>query len=196
MRPKPLTKEKILEAHRHTKSGRAAARYLGCSYQHYKIYAKLYKDDEKGKTLFELHKNQQGKGIPKHLKGSKKDPAIDQIINGTLDPSHFSPDRIKNRLIVESYLVEECCRCGFNERRLLDYKVPLLLHFKDKNKYNYKLENLELLCYNCYFLYIGNVFSQGQEEQIQDFTIHKNNRETTWDLSEEDYENMKALGLL
>ena len=30
--------------------------------------------------------------------------------------------------------------CGFKERRVFDYKMPLLLHFKDKNKKNYRKE--------------------------------------------------------
>ena len=41
--PKILSREDILRAMRLTKSNRAAAKYLGCSYQHYKPYAKLFK---------------------------------------------------------------------------------------------------------------------------------------------------------
>jgi hypothetical protein len=62
--PKPLSKEDVLRAQRITKSNRSAARYLGCSYNHYKRYARLYTNEE-GKTLFELHLNPSGKGIPK-----------------------------------------------------------------------------------------------------------------------------------
>ena len=40
----------VLRAMKHTKSNMAAARFLGCSYPHYKQYAKLYKNEE-GKTL-------------------------------------------------------------------------------------------------------------------------------------------------
>ena len=148
MRPKIFTKSDIEKAMRHTLSNRAAARYLGCSYQHYKVYAKMFKDENTDKTLFELHKNQQGRGIPKHLKGSKNQPALKDILEGRLDPSHFSPEKIKKQLIHESMLPEECGRCEFHERRVLDYRVPLLLSFKDGNKKNYQLENLELLCYN------------------------------------------------
>ena len=45
----------------------AAARYFMFLIPHYKKYAKMYK-------LFESHKNQSGKGIPKFLKGLKKCP--------------------------------------------------------------------------------------------------------------------------
>jgi hypothetical protein len=64
-KPKVLTKEQILAAQARTKSNFAAARYLHVSYPHYKKYAKTYTDSETGKTLFEMHLNQSGKGIPK-----------------------------------------------------------------------------------------------------------------------------------
>lgn len=193
---KPFSKEDILRAMRHTRSNRAACRYLGCSYQHYKPIAKMYLDEASGLDLFELHKNQSGKGIPKHIKGSDDTPALVEILEGRLDPSHFSPEKIKSRLIYESFLLEECAKCGFNERRVIDYKIPLLLNFKDKNKKNYNLVNLELLCYNCFYLYVGSVFTDEQIEQIQDFTTHKSKIEpVTWDLNPEQIENMKALGL-
>jgi hypothetical protein len=78
--PKPLSKEDILRAMRFTKSNRAAARYLGVSYQHYKPWAKLYKLEDEGLTLFDLHKNQAGKGIPKFLPNRRKDPNVKDII--------------------------------------------------------------------------------------------------------------------
>ncbi len=197
MKPKPLSKDDILRAMRHTRSNRAAARYLDCSYIHYKAYAKLYKDEETGKTLFETHLNQAGKGIPKHLVGLKKEPALDLILSGQMDPSHFSPEKIKVRLLLEGKLAEECNNCQFCERRVTDYKVPLLLNFKDNNKRNYRLENLELLCYNCYFLLIGDVFTPEQVDKIESFTTHKFKVETPdFQLSEDQIENMKALGIL
>ena len=61
-----LSKEQIVAAQGKTLSNMAAARYLHVSYQHYKKYAKLY-------NIFESHKNQCGKGIPKFLKGKKRD---------------------------------------------------------------------------------------------------------------------------
>lgn len=197
MRPKPLSKDDILRAMRHTRSNRAAARYLDCSYTHYKAYAKLYKDEEIDKTLFEIHLNQSGKGIPKHLVGLKKEPALEQILSGQMDPSHFSPEKIKIRLLLEGKLAEECHNCGFCERRVTDYKVPLLLNFKDNNKRNYLLENLELLCYNCYYLFIGDVFTPEQIDKIESFTTNKFKvEEPDFQLSEDQIENMKALGIL
>ena len=64
---KPLSKEMIVAAMNKTKSNRAAARYLNVSYIHYKKWAKLY-ESTTHENLFEQHKNQSGKGIPKFLK--------------------------------------------------------------------------------------------------------------------------------
>lgn len=164
---KPLTKERILQAMAATLSNSAAARYLHVSYIHYKRYAKMFKDQETGKSLFEVHMNRGGKGVPKFLKDQKKGPKLMDIIEGRIDSSHFTPDKIKYRMIEEGYLKEECKICGFSERRVLDFRIPLLLHFKDGNKKNYNLDNVELLCYNDYFLQIGDVFTKIDEMSIE-----------------------------
>ena len=49
---KPISKDMCLAAMDKTKSVKAAARYLNCSYHHLKRYMKLYVDEETGKTLF------------------------------------------------------------------------------------------------------------------------------------------------
>jgi transposase len=193
---KPLSKEQIIAAMGKTKSNRAAARYLNVSYIHYKGWAKFYKDEEVGLDLFEKHKNQSGKGIPKFLNNGKKDPALLDVIEGRIDPSHFNPQKIKYRLLQEGYLKEECSKCGFHERRVLDYKMPLIMHFKDGNKQHYKLDNLEMLCYNCFFLYYGDVFSEKDLEQLEDHKSLSNTTEAV-NLELDDYhqQRLKELGL-
>ena len=179
-----------------TKSVRAAARYLNCSYQHIKKWMKLYVD-ENGVSLFDAHKNQSGKGIPKFLSVStinKKEPAILDIVEGRIDASHFNPQKIKYRLITEGYLKDECNNCGFHERRVSDYKSPLILHFKDGNKQHYRLDNMEMLCYNCYYLMVGDIFSGKQLEGLED---HKpmNQSEVDWELDEYTKQRLLELGL-
>ena len=188
-RAKPLSKSQIVAAQAKTKSNMAAARYLHVSYQHYKRYAKMYK-------LFDDHKNQSGKGIPKFLKNGKKDPALLDIIEGRVSSSHFLPAKIKYRLIEEGYLKEECSMCGFKERRVLDYKMPLLLHFKDNNKTNYSSENIELLCYNHYFLTVGDVFTEKDEKQIESAQSHNGTSEKI-EFEVDDYhlQRLRELGL-
>jgi len=197
MKKKILTKDMIERAIKHTKSNMAAARFLGCSYPHYKQYAKLYKNEE-GKTLFEVHLNRQGKGISKHLYKKKDLTPIHDILEGRVDISNYSPKDIKERLLHESLIAEECSCCKFNERRIVDYKVPLILNFKDNNKKNWKLENLELLCYNCYFLNVGNVWSKNQLQQMEDYSLKnkfKNDSEPDFEIDETHKEHLKSLGL-
>jgi len=57
---KIISKEDIQRAQLNTRSNMAAARYLHISYNHYKKYAKTYKNEE-GITLLEAHKNQAEK---------------------------------------------------------------------------------------------------------------------------------------
>ena len=190
---KPLSKQQIQAAMNKTKSNRAAARYLGVSYIHYKKWAQNY-DSETHENLFEQHKNQSGKGIPKFLNGSVKQPAVLDIIEGRVDPSHFTAAKIRDRMIGEGYLDDCCSHCSFNERRVLDYKVPLIMNFKDGNKKNYKLDNVELLCYNCYFLTVGDIFN---DKQIQTMEEHKpvNEGKVDWEIDDYHLQRLKELGL-
>jgi hypothetical protein len=192
---KELFKEDILRAMRHTKSNRAAARYLGCSYQHYKPYAKLFNDEETGQNLFDLHKNQSGKGIPKFLPNRRKEPNVKLIFEEGVGYESFTTTKIKTRGIAEGYLKDECYLCGCNERRLTDYKTPTLLNFKDGSKSNYIIDNLEILCYNCYFLYVADPLTNDEVRHIETNQTPKA-KAFEWDLDDEALANMKALGLL
>ena len=192
-----VTKDMVLRAMKHTKSNMAAARYLGVSYTHFKAHAKNYKD-ETGKTLFDVHLNRQGKGISKHIYKRKDLTPIHDILEGRVDISNYSPKIIKERLIHESLIQEECISCGFNERRVVDYKVPLVLNFKDGNKKNWQLENIEPLCYNCYFLNVGNVWSENQLSQMEDYNTkdkYKNDPEPDWEMDQAHKDHLKGLGL-
>jgi len=190
---KPLSKQQIQAAMNKTMSNRAAARYLGVSYIHYKKWAQNY-DSQTHENLFEQHKNQSGKGIPKFLNGSVKQPAVLDIIEGRVDSSHFSAAKIRERMIGEGYLDDCCASCSFNERRVLDYKVPLIMNFKDANKKNYKLDNVELLCYNCYFLTVGDIFN---DKQVQTMEEHKpvNEGKVDWEIDDYHLQRLKELGL-
>jgi hypothetical protein len=191
---KNFTKEDIVRAMNVTHSNRSAARYLHCSYQHYKKWAKFYKDEETGKSLFEIHLNPSGKGIPKFLNNGKKHHALIDIIEGRVNAASFAPEKMKFRLITEGYLLEECAECGFKERRVLDYKMPLLLHFKDKNKKNYRQENIELLCYNCYFIYQGDIFTDKQIKGMEDH-VSVSLSKVEWEMDDYHLQRLKELGL-
>lgn len=191
---KILKKEDIERAIATTRSNRAAARYLHVSFNHYKKYAKTYKDENSGKTLFELHKNQAGKGIPKYLSGGGKEPPIMDLINGIIPVEHFNPKKIKQRIVFEALIDEKCSHCGFAERRVVDTKVPLMLHHKDGNKKNWNLTNIHFLCYNCSFLYAISPITDEQVEAAEDY-LDKNVEEIDWELDSHHIEHLKSLGL-
>jgi hypothetical protein len=190
---KILTKEAILRAKKMTRSNMSAARYLHVSYNHYKKYAKMYKNDE-GVTLLQVHMNQEGKGIPKFLTNGGKEPPLIDLIEGRVPVEHFDAKKIKQRLIFEGMIEEVCANCGFTERRVTDTKVPVILSFKDGNKKNYHLENLEFLCYNCSFLYAASPIEEKQAEAMEDY-VKTRDDEPDWELDEHHIEHLKELGL-
>jgi len=67
-------------------------------------------------------------------------------------------------LIREGLIKEECHNCGFCEQRITDLRVPLKLLHEDGNKKNHLLDNLKLLCYNCWFLTVGNLSGRSPEK--------------------------------
>ena len=196
MLPKPLSKEDILRAMKVTLSNKAAARYLHVSYIHYKRFAQNFTDETTGRTLFEMHKNQSGKGIPKFITNRGKEPALLDVIEGRVPIESYTPEKLKRRLVQEGYLYEYCNKCNFSERRVIDYKIPLLLNFKDGNKKNWNIDNVELLCYNCYFLYVGDVFNTRQLDAIEDFVQPLQTNDVNWELDEYYKEHFKELGIM
>jgi hypothetical protein len=138
--------------------------------------------------------NQAGRGIPKFLSHKGKLPPLKDILSGKIPIEHFTPQKIRDRLLQEGYLISKCYSCRHNEQRVLDSKQPLLLDFKDNNKKNFELDNIQLLCYNCYFLYVGNVLTDKQLMGIEDY-IPKNQSKVDWEVDEYHVEHLKELGL-
>lgn len=190
---KILTKEDILRAQKMTRSNFAAARYLHVSYNHYKKYAKMYKNEE-GITLLEVHKNQEGKGIPKFLTNSGNQPPLMDLLEGRVPIEHFDPQKVKFRIIQECLIEEKCNHCGFTERRVYDTKVPIILNHKDGNRKNWHLDNLEFLCYNCAFLYATSAITDDQVAAMEHY-VDKSKDEFEWEMDEHAIEHLKELGL-
>jgi hypothetical protein len=143
---KIILRSEIEEAQRHTNSNAAAARWLNVNYGRYRKYAQLY-------GIFERHLNPAGFGVDK---GASKRPTsipLKEILEGK--HPKYSLAKLKNRLIARKKLIEKCSLCGFDERRITDKRVPLMLTFKDDDRTNFQLNNLALLCYNCMFLTTG-----------------------------------------
>jgi hypothetical protein len=189
-----LSKEDCLRAMANTRSNRGAARFLRCSFVHYKKFAKTYTDEETGLSLWEVHKNQSGTGIPKFLPNKGKEAPLKDLIEGKLAVESFEPAKIKQRLIFEGYLKEECSKCGFHEERLTDKKIPLVLQFKDKNRKNYELDNIELLCYNCSFLFATSPITDRQVQAMEDY-VEKQASEPDFEIDDYMKDHLKELGL-
>ena len=142
-----LTKNMIEESQKHTKSNMEASRWLDVSYNTYKKWAKYY-------NLFEQHLNQAGFGVKKGW-ATYRIP-LEGILSGKIEfPEKYSVSKIKKRLIEEGYFQEECCICSYNESSVINNKVCLNIDFIDGNSNNYNLNNIRLLCPNCYLSYNG-----------------------------------------
>jgi hypothetical protein len=133
-----------------SKSEAEVARRLGVKLQKYKRYATQY-------GLYGRKLNKAGKGIKKHINREEHSKyPLTAIIKENKYPDYCSR-KLKKRCIRSKYLEEKCDICGLAEKRVFDDKVPLILHFKDFNKQNKLLDNLQLLCYNCYFYNVNNI---------------------------------------
>ena len=158
----------IREAMRVTRSNLQAAKFLGISYNTYKKWAEVYTDSETGKTLLELHsawdyETKKLKSYIPHLKARKKNKGrhktpLEDVLSNKV--GGYPLNDLKFRLWRSGALPMECESCGFNEVRVIDGNMPLLISQKDGNRENYELDNLEILCYNCYYLISGNVFGR------------------------------------
>lgn len=194
---KVLSEGTIRNAMKSTQSNQQAARYLRMSYDTYRKYAKLYVDQESGLTLFELHKNAAGKGISRvrwdHEFSIEK---LDQILTKS-KYKPFNIEKVKSRLLYEGRLRSECYRCGNSEKRVIDYKQPIVLSFKNGDKTDWRFENLEMICYNCHFLYIGNLYTEKQIRNIEDMTTPEQ-KVSQIDPDIDDYylQHFKELGLM
>jgi hypothetical protein len=142
----PILKYEIENAQAHTKSNMAAARFLGVPYLRYRKYAKLY-------GIFDQHLNQEGWGLDKGFSKRPNSIPLRDVLAGK--HPKYSIAKLKNRLIARKKLLPQCYLCGFHEQRITDKTVPLMLSFKDGNRQNYHMDNMELLCYNCMYLTTG-----------------------------------------
>ena len=157
-----IPESEIRYAMENTKSNAEAARFLKVSFTTYKKYARLYVDRDSGKTLYELHKNQFGVGIPKDVqKAAKGIYSITNILQGK--HPNYPTWKLRNRLLALAILPEQCNSCGYAERRVTDDTVPLLLDTIDGDETNHCIENLQMLCMNCYYQQTGNPFNEDKE---------------------------------
>ena len=147
---RPIMKSEIEFAQSMAKSGAEAARILGVHHSTYKKWAKRY-------GIYENLINQGGAGVEKiPSKLYAKATPLQDIFDGK--HPNYDIHTLKRRLIKELIMDECCSMCGFREKRLTDENVPLKLNHINGDKTDKRLENLELLCYNCWYLTVGNLY--------------------------------------
>lgn len=181
----------IEEAIKNTKSAAAAARYLSVHHKTFKKYASQYIDEETGKSLYELSTNKSGKGILK-VKGKEPNHFL-EILAGRLDSSYYSPQFIKQRILDKALIAPECRRCGYNEKRIQDNKVPLVLNHINQDNSDFALGNLEFLCYNCSFQYAIEPITETQISAQEDYV--EGRKEFDWEVDESYMKHLEDLGL-
>lgn len=147
----------------------AAAAYLGITVQTFQKHMKMYKTQD-GKTLAEkfreLKKERGNKGNQDLNKGLTRE-FLSHVLDTGFIGRRFHPSLIKMKLMDEGYLPNVCECCGMNGVREMDMKAPLLLSFKDSIRSNWKLSNLQVLCYNCYFLKVGDLLLPDAQEILE-----------------------------
>ena len=152
-RTRMLLQSQVEKAVEITRSNRAAAQYLRVSYSLFKKFAMLYTNHQ-GIAYFDLHKNQSGRGVQK-VHFSKLKYSLDDILLGK-HPT-YSPAKLLRRMINNGIIAEKCNHCGFSQKRPTDLKAPLILHHINGELKDHRRDNLELLCYNCYYVLVGNL---------------------------------------
>ena len=161
-----LTESQIRYAMANTYSNRGAARFLNVSINTYLKYAEQYIDSETGLNLRDLHKQKPKPQKAKATKGDRRlydngyKEKLEDILAG-LYPD-YQPRPLRKRLFASGIIPMECSSCGWNECRVSDDNYPLYIAFHDGNWRNKKLENLYLLCFNCYFCQIGSLGARFQ----------------------------------
>ena len=141
-RSKPIPKSRIQWAIQSTLSIRAAAQYLGVAYNTFKKYAIMY-------DVFEQNKNQAGVGVT-----SKGNTGWGIKIQDLFEGKHpnYPHWKLQERVIRDGYIKQACSNCDYDDYRDVDMRGPYIINFLDGDPTNHSLDNIALLCYNCFFI--------------------------------------------
>ena len=135
-----LSKSRIEWAIHNTESMTQAARLLGIAYNTFKKYAEQY-------DIFKPAPHTGPNKQPLHFNWNERANAI-------LEGKHpnYPIQKLQWLLLKEGKLIDVCYECNHQKKRVRDNKSPLLIDFLDKDHHNHQIDNLRMLCYNCYFL--------------------------------------------
>lgn len=154
---KNITPEDIRKIQAVSNSSIERAALLGISAHTYYKYCKLYgiptKPPSKKQPLKLVKLRSSGKLVAEN---KTKNPfrlrrPLDLILQNKY--TDIPSSHLKKLLIKAGLKEDKCELCGIEQKRECDGKTPLILKFLDENKQNYKIENLQIICFNCNFLY-------------------------------------------
>jgi len=177
---KRVTEELIKMAVDNCTSASECARYLSIKYTTFRRHAMKYQYPGTDMSYFEYVKSTRNDSAKKTARNfyrpgglvvPKKVFTEEQIING--DYTLVTPVKIRQYLVRFGYLADCCHHCGYNEKRFTDGLSPIVLNFKDGNILNKRLDNVELLCYNCFFMLGIPIYDYGklQEKRAEDIGV-------------------------
>ena len=152
---KVILQRDIEYAMANTGSNMEAAKFLNVSLNTYKKYAKQYVDIN-GIDLYTKHKNVGLAGVPKFKLNAKNEKySLTDVLENRIPK--YPLWKLKRKLIQIGAIKQQCELCGFNEVRVTDKYGPFALYQIDGNSDNYNLDNLQVLCFNCYYLTVGSL---------------------------------------
>ena len=171
-----LTEEEIREGMANSRSCAEAARYMGISLESFKKYAEKYIDIETGKNLYELHKNVGFKNQKKPRPHKNPLPKLykKQIDNLLVEQKWTNPRRVallRNMMMLHKLHKDACEQCGYDESRMKDGKLPLMIHFINGDRKDWRIDNIKWLCYNCAFQMCSDPFTGRVLNNIQSSPI-------------------------
>lgn len=179
-----LTEKEIRYAIANSTSIQSASRFLNVTAGTFARYAQMYFDAATGKSLLDIAKSKTGKRTVK-IRWKKWLISANDVISGKYP--NMPPKRAKEKFINDGIFPDECGRCGYHKQREVDNTVGTIFCFKNGITSDFSLENVELLCWNCYYLYYGDVRAAP--------LIRRNTRKTISELDINDLKTFVQEGL-
>lgn len=118
-----------------------------------KEYRKVIKSKQEHGILNKMIDPETNKYVSKYESDNvikKRKIRMHDVLQG-LHPD-YDPVKLKRELFKIGWLEQICECCSFSESRKDNGRSPFILNFKDGNKKNHKRDNLQILCFNCFFI--------------------------------------------
>ena len=140
---RPLLQSEIEEVQKKTPFAAQQAKLLNVHFVTLKKYSKMY-------GIYNPHPCLKGR---RNIYGPERGKyPLNKILNGDFrDNSMVTDWMVKDKLIRSGVVPPKCDICGYDKRRVTDNKMAILVNHRDGDERNFKLDNIQLLCYNCMF---------------------------------------------